>query len=67
MKYKYCEEFRNVLDKYKDKVWCENSDWGDCFSGVLWDETIGKYRGINCVGRAMRLVYCERDKIMGGN
>ena len=67
MKYKYCEEFRNVLDKYKDKVWCENSDWGDTFSGVLWDETIGKYRGINCVGRAMRLVYCERDKIMGGD
>ena len=65
LKYKYCEEFRNVLKKYENKIWCEDSDWGDGFSGVQWDETIGKYRGINCVGRAMRRVFEEREMIMG--
>ena len=69
LKYKYCEEFRNVLEKYKNKVWCENSDKDTCkfsFAGVIWDETLQKYRGCNIVARAMRRVYNEREMIMGG-
>lgn len=66
LKYKYCKEFRHVLDKYSDKVWVENSEWGDSFSGCLWDFNINKFRGVNCVGRAMRRVYNEREMIMGG-
>ena len=69
LKYQYCEEFRNVLEKYKDKVWCENSDKDTCkfsFAGVIWDETLQKYRGCNVVARAMRRVYNEREMIMGG-
>lgn len=69
MKYKYCKEFRDVLAKYSDKIWCENSDWdvrdGISFAGVLWDENIGKYRGCSIVGRAMRRVFNERKLIMG--
>lgn len=64
LKYKYCSEFRNVLEKYEDKIWCEDSSWGDSFSGVLWDDNIQKYRGISIVGRAIRRVYNERFKIM---
>lgn len=69
LKYKYCEEFRNVLEKYKNKVWCENSDKDTCkfsFAGVIWDESLQKYRGCNVVARAMRRVYNEREMIMGG-
>ena len=69
LKYKYCEEFRNVLEKYNNKVWCENSDKDTCkfsFAGVIWDETLQKYRGCNVVARAMRRVYDERNMIMGG-
>lgn len=69
LKYKYCEEFRNVLEKYKNKVWCENSDKDTCkfsFAGVIWDETLQKFRGCNVVARAMRRVYNEREMIMGG-
>lgn len=68
LKYKYCEEFRNVLDKYKDKVWCENSDKADAkysIAGVIWDENLQKLRGCNLVGRIMRRVYNEREIIMG--
>ena len=68
LKYKYCEEFRNVLEKYKNKVWCENSDKDTCkfsFAGVIWDETLQKYRGCNVVARAMRRVFNERNSIMG--
>ncbi len=64
LKYKYCEKFRNVLEKYKDKVYCENSFWGDNFNGVVFDESIGKYRGVNALGRVMKRVYLEREKIM---
>lgn len=63
LKYKYCEEFRKVLEKYKDKVYCENSIWGDNFYGVVFDDDIGKYRGINALGRVMKRVYLEREKI----
>lgn len=69
LKYKYCEEFRNVLEKYKNKVWCENSDKDTCkfsFAGVIWDESLQKYRGCNVVARAMRRVHNEREMIMGG-
>lgn len=68
LKYQYCEEFRNVLEKYKDKVWCENSDKATCkfsFAGVIWDEKLQKYRGCNVVARAMRRVFNEREMIMG--
>ena len=65
LKYRYCKEFREVLDKYKDKVLCEDSDWGDNFNGVLWDESIGKFRGVNALGRVMKRVYLERMEIMG--
>lgn len=65
MKYKCCKEFREVLDKYKDKVLCEDSYWGDNFNGVLWDESIGKFRGVNALGRVMKRVYLERNEIMG--
>ena len=57
------------LEKYKDKVWCENSDKDTCkfsFAGVIWDETLQKYRGCNVVARAMRRVYNEREMIMRG-
>ena len=67
LKYKYCAEFRNVLEKYSDKVWCENSDKDTCkfsFAGVIWDEELQKYRGCNVVARAMRRVYNERNMIM---
>lgn len=69
LKYKYCPEFRTVLDKYSDKVWCENSDKDTCkfsFAGVVWDEALQKYRGCNVVARAMRRVYNERKMIIGG-
>ena len=68
LKYKYCREFRNVLEKYNDKIWCENSDKPTCkfsFAGVIWDEELQKYRGCNVVARAMRRVYNERNVIMG--
>lgn len=68
LKYKYCTEFRDVLEKYKDKVWCENSDKPTAkysVAGVLWDEELQKLRGCNLVGRIMRRVYNERDLIMG--
>ena len=68
LKYKYCKEFRDVLEKYHDKIWCENSDKDSCkfsFAGVIWDETLQKYRGCNIVARAMRRVYNERQMIMG--
>lgn len=68
LKYQYCPEFRNVLIKYKDKMWCENSDKPDCklsIAGVLLDETSGKYCGINCVGRAMRRVFYENYLLKG--
>lgn len=69
LKYKYCEEFRHVLKKYEDKVWCENSDnKPTCkfsFAGVIWDEELNKFRGCNVVARAMRRVYNERNIIMG--
>lgn len=68
MKYKYCEEFRNVLEKYRDKYWCEFSEKYNCkfsFAGVIWDEELQKYRGCNVVARAMRRVYNERNMIMG--
>ena len=63
-KYKYCKEFREILEKYKDKVYCEDSNWGDNFCGVVWDDELGKYRGINALGRVMKRVYFERDEIM---
>jgi hypothetical protein len=68
LKYRYCKEFREVLDKYKEMIWCENSDKPTCkfsFAGVIWDEQLQKYRGCNVVARAMRRVYNERDLIMG--
>ena len=68
MKYKYCEEFRNVLEKYRDKYWCEFSEKDNCkfsFAGVIWDNDLQKYRGCNVVARAMRRVYNERNMIMG--
>lgn len=70
LKYKHCEEFRNVLEKYKDKVWCENSDKPDSkysVAGVIWDDDLQKLRGCNLVGRIMRRVYNEREIIMGGS
>ena len=69
LKYRYCEEFRKVLKKYKDKVWCENSDKPTCkfsIAGVIWDEQLKLYRGCNLVARAMRRVYNERNLIIGG-
>lgn len=63
-KYKYCKEFRDILEKYKDKIYCEDSNWGDNFCGVVWDDELGKYRGINALGRAMKRIYLERDEIM---
>ena len=68
LKYKYCKEFREVLEKYKNMIWCENSDKPTCkfsFAGVIWDEQLQKYRGCNVVARAMRRVYNERALIMG--
>lgn len=70
LKYKYCKEFRDVLEKYKDKVWCEYSckpTDTKSFAGVVWDEELQKYRGCNVVGRTMRRVYNERINIMGEN
>ena len=64
MKYKYCKEFRDVLEKYNNKIYCENSHWGDNFCGVLWCDDIGKYKGINALGRVMKRVYLERKEIM---
>lgn len=64
MKYKYCEEFRKVLEKYKDKIYCEDSFWGDNFNGVVWDETIQKYRGVNALGRVMKRVYLEENNLI---
>ena len=65
LKYKYCKAFRDVLDKYKDKIIVEDSLWGDNWAGALWDKKIGKYRGANVCGRAIMRVYKERDEIMG--
>lgn len=64
LKYKYCKEFREVLERFKDKILVEDSMWGDNWAGALWDKKIGKYRGANVCGRAMMRVYKERDKIM---
>jgi hypothetical protein len=69
MKYKYCAEFRNVLDKYSNKAWCEFSEKPTAthsLAGVVWDNQLQNYRGCNIVGRAMRRVYNERNMIMGG-
>lgn len=69
LKYKYCEEFRNVLEKYKDKVLCEDSEWNtsvDNYNGVYYDEELGKFRGVNALGRVMKRVYLERNNIIGG-
>lgn len=65
LKYNYCEEFRNVLEKYKDKYLVEDSHWGDYFAGALLDERSGKYRGVNCCGRVIMRVRNEKDEIMG--
>ena len=62
---KYCEEYRNVLEKYKDKYLVEDSHWGDYFAGALLDERSGKYRGVNCCGRVIMRVRNEKDEIMG--
>jgi hypothetical protein len=64
LKYKYCKEFREILEKYKYKVYCEDSFWGDNFYGVVFDNELGKYRGVNALGRVMKRVYLEREKIM---
>ena len=64
LKYKYCEEFRKVLDKYSDKFIVEDSHWGDYFAGALLDETSGKYRGCNVFGRVIMRVRYEKDIIM---
>ena len=64
LKYKYCKEFREVLDKYKNKIVVEDSLWGDNWAGALWDKKLGKYRGANVCGRAIMKVYKERDEIM---
>ena len=64
LKYKYCKAFRDVLDKYHDKIVVEDSLWGDNWAGALWDKKIGKYRGCNVCGRAIMRVYKERDEIM---
>ena len=64
LKYKYCEEFRKVLDKYSDKYIVEDSHWGDYFAGALLDETSGKYRGCNVCGRVIMRVRKEKDIIM---
>ena len=64
LKYKYCKPFRDVLDKYKNKIVVEDSLWGDNWAGALWDKKIGKYRGCNVCGRAIMRVYKERDEIM---
>ena len=69
MKYKYCAEFRNVLDKYSNQAWCEFSEKPTAthsLAGVVWDNQLQNYRGCNIVGRAMRRVYNERNMIMGG-
>ena len=65
LKYKYCKAFRDVLDKYQDKIVVEDSLWGDNWAGALWDKKIGKYRGANVCGRAIMRVYKERNEIMG--
>lgn len=65
LKYKYCKEFRDVLEKYKDKIIVEDSLWGDNWAGALWDKKIGKYRGANVCGRAIMRVYKERNEILG--
>ncbi len=65
LKYKYCKEFRDVLNKYDGITIVEDSLWGDNWAGALWDKKIGKYRGANVCGRAIMRVYNERDEIMG--
>ena len=65
MKYKYTSEIRDLLEKYKDKIWCEDSFWGDYFAGVVYDYELKKYRGLNSLGRAYRVIYNNRDLIMG--
>lgn len=64
LKYKYCEEFRKVLEKYSDKYIVEDSHWGDYFAGALLDETSGKYRGCNVCGRVIMRVRKEKDIIL---
>ena len=56
-KYEFCKEFREVLEKYKDKIIVEDSFWGDNFAGCLY--TDGWYKGVNAVGRAMMAVRDE--------
>ena len=53
-KYEFCQEFREVLEKYKDKIIVEDSFWGDNFAGCLYVN--GWYKGINACGRAMMAV-----------
>lgn len=65
LKYKYCPEFRAVLEKYKDKIIVEDSFWGDNFAGCLYDKELRLYKGLNACGRAMKRVYNERNEIMG--
>ena len=65
MKYKYTSEIRDLLEKYRDKIWCEDSFWGDYFAGVVYDYELKKYRGFNSLGRAYRVIYNNRDLIMG--
>jgi len=66
-KYRYCKEFRDVLEKFKDKTIVEDCIWGDNWAGGVWDKKIGKYRGANVVGKAIMLVYKNRNTIMGEN
>jgi predicted NAD-dependent protein-ADP-ribosyltransferase YbiA (DUF1768 family) len=56
-KYEYCKEFRDVLEKYKNKIYVEDSFWGDNFAGCMYEN--GWYKGINACGRVMRAVYNE--------
>lgn len=53
-KFKHCKEFREVLQKYKDKHFVEDAFWGDNFYGALFED--GKYKGVNACGRAIEKV-----------
>jgi hypothetical protein len=58
-KYKYCKEFRDVLNGYCDRGLkpCEHCIWKDNYAGVVFDKETGLYKGMNICGRAMLAVY----------
>jgi len=64
LKFIYTPELRELCKKYENKIWAENSFWGDYNCGVIYDKTIKKYRGINMLGRCYRYIWNHQDEIM---